>query len=645
MSTKAYGWKGSILEVDLSTGKIVKKPLDQSLRADYLGARGINSRVLYDTIQPRMDHRSPNNILMFGAGPFSGTIGPSNARVSVAAKTTEGAYLGFSNVGGRFGPELKYAGYDHLLFRGKSVSPVYLWIDDDNVELRSATHLWGKNTWETDAMIKQELGDSEVIIASIGPAGENQTHFGCIIISCVHAAGESGLGAVMGSKNLKAIAVRGTGSVEVAKPDEFVAYSKELINRITSHPFYPFLSTVGTVGTVPLFNEMGILPIKNFSQAGGWEGAENIGPSGFQPSSTSMQACGSCPIHCRHHFRVKKGRYKGEAGGSIDIGTTSVPGFCLLIDDTEACLKYLNLCNQLGVDTIAFPFMLAVATEWYEKGIITSKDTDGVPLEWGNADSLLIMLEKVAHREGFGDLLADGTATAAARIGKGADKYLSTCKGQQIIGLEPRGLVGTALNYVTGTIPSHDEEGQPTVEYIGPLVTMPDKEAMQKFGTVEACTPLSYDKARATVYYQDLCLIADALGMCKFITEWGRIVLGLDEMAQLFEKCTGVEMDGENLKATANRIRCVERAFLVREGITRKDDTITGKIADEPIRKGVPSQIGVSLDMEKFSKMLDEYYQIRGWDIETGIPTKEKLHELGLDDIANELRERNQLPS
>jgi aldehyde:ferredoxin oxidoreductase len=644
MNSDIYGWKGTILEVDLSKETIVKKPLGQNLRENFLGARGISSKMLYDMVEPGIDHRSPGNILMFGVGPFCGTIGPSNARVNVAAKTTKGAYLGYSSVGGRFGPELKYAGYDHIAVRGKASHPVYLWIDDDRVELRSAKHLWGKNTWETEDLIKQELGDSKVLIASIGPAGENLTHIGCIIISCVHGAGQTGLGAVMGSKNLKAIAVRGTGSVEVARPDEFVAYSKELINRITSHPFYPYLSTVGTLGTLTAINEVGVIPLKNFSQAGGWEGIEKVGHGAFQPYTTSMQACGSCPVHCRRHFKIKEGRYKGEAGGSVDFGTASVPGYCLYIEDTEACLRYVNRCNQLGVDTVAFSFVLAAATEWYEKGIITSKDTDGIPLEWGNADSLLKMLEKFSHREGFGDLLAEGIPVAAARIGKGAEECISMCRGQQLMGLEPRALVGSALSYVTATIPLHDEEGAPPVEYTGAFVPMPEEEATKKFGTPDACTPLSYAKARVTAYFQDICLLSDAVGMCKFITEYGLGAVGFDEMAQLFEKCTGVEMDGEKLRAASHRIRTVERAFLVREGITRKDDKLLGKIATEPIQKGLPSQIGLALDMEKFSKMLDEYYQLRGWDVETGIPTKEKLHELGLDYIAKDLQKRNKLP-
>jgi aldehyde:ferredoxin oxidoreductase len=316
----------------------------------------------------------------------------------------------------------------------------------------------------------------------------------------------------------------------------------------------------------------------------------------------------------------------------------------LLIEDTEACLVYLNRCNQLGVDSLAFPNILAPATEWYEKGIITSKDTDGVPLEWGNADTLLKMLEKVAHREGFGDLLADGIIDAAARIGKGAEKYLSTCKGRPITGLEPRALVGMNLTYATATMSMYDAEGSPNVEYVGALVPMPEEEAIEKFGTVDVCTPLSYAKAKATAYYQDICLLADSLGLCKFITESGLRAIGFDEMAQLFEKCTGVEMDGEKLRAASQRIRNVERAFLVREGITRKDDRVVGKVANEPIQEGVPSQIGLAFDQEKFSKMLDEYYEVRGWDVETGIPTRETLHELGLDDIAEDLQKRNKLP-
>ena len=637
-SKKVYGWKGKVLEVDLSSGRISIEPLDQDLRENYLGARGLNVRRIYDLLAPGVDPFSEENVMLMSTGPLCGTIAPGNSRMSITAKTFDKIHLGMSNVGGKFGPELKYAGYDQILVRGISESPVYLWIDDDKVELRPARHLWGLDTWETEERIKEELGTRNVQIGSIGPAGENRARYACIIFNINRAAGETGLGAIMGSKNLKAVAVRGSQAVEVADPEALYRYSADLVKRITNNEFYSLIADYGTLAGTTFYDMMGYLAVKNYGQAGDWEEVEKIGAIEIANYFKKPVACFGCPIHCSHHFKITEGRFKGEEGAKPEFSTTQVPfGACLGINDPEALLKFLNLANRYGINTREFPYVLSVAMDWYENGILTLKDTDGIPLEWGNVDTVLKMMEKGARREGFGDLIADGTEIAAQKIGKGADRFVSSCKGVQCGGEEIKVLIGTALNYVTATIPAHVEEGMPIVEIKG----MDSREAIEKFGT-DDLDPESYNKSAVTIYYQDLCLACDILGVCKFFTEWTGQELSFKELARLFETCTGMDMDEKNIRNVSRRVRNVERSFLVREGITRKDDKVTGKVT-EPIKKG--QRVGLTFDEEKFSKLLDEYYQGRGWDVATGIPSQETLQELGLEDIARDLETRNLLTS
>jgi len=627
---KIHGWKGCALEVDLSSGRISREPLDPDLREKYLGARGLNSRRIYDLLPPGLDPLSEENVMLLSTGPLCGTLAPGNSRMSIAAKTFDKIHLGMSNVGGKFGPELKFAGYDQILVRGVSESPVYLWIDDDKVELKPARHLWGKDTWETEACIKEELGARDVQIGSIGPAGENRARYACMIFNINRAAGETGLGAIMGSKNLKAIAVRGSQAVEVADPMGLTRYSTDLVKRITDNEFYSLIADYGTLAGTTFYDMMGYLTVKNYAQAGDWEEVDKIGAIEIANYFKKAVACFGCPIHCSHHFKITEGRFRGEEGAKPEFSTTQVPfGAGLGINDPEALLKCLNLANRYGINTREFPYILSVAMDWYENGILTLEDTDGIPLEWGNVDAVLKMMEKGARREGFGDLIADGSEIAAQRVGKGAERFVSSCKGVQCGGEEIKVLIGTALNYVTATIPAHVEEGMPIVEIKG----MDSREAVAKFGS-DDLDPESYNKAAVTIYYQDLCLACDVLGVCKFFTEWTGQELSFKELARLFEMCTGQAMDEPSIREASRRVRNVERSFLVREGITRTDDRVTGKVM-EPIKKG--QRVGLTFDEEKFSRLLDEYYQGRGWDVSTGIPMRETLLELGLEDIARDL--------
>lgn len=631
-----YGWAGAILEVDLSSGQIRKISLEEDLRRQYLGGRGINSRLLYDNVRPGTAASSPGNVLIFGTGPLAGTIAPAANRLSVTAKPFSYNGVGTSNVGGKFAPELKYAGYDHLLIKGRADEPVYLWIDDDQVVLRSAKHLWGKTTWETDQIIREELGDKEINVAAIGPAGENIVWFACIMFNMYRAAGMTGMGAVMGAKNLKAVAVRGTNSINVAQPDVLKNKSLGLIQRIKNNDFYPAFSVHGTAATILLDNKRGAMCVKNYQESGPWKGMDNFSPEAIFPYYTNDKACYSCPIHCSHFFEVKDGPYKGEKGGGLEAGHLMPFGPQCGNTDLASVFKCLNLANQYGIDTLEAGFMISGAMECYERGIITIKDTDGLALEWGDPEVIIAMLHKISKREGLGDLLAEGVH-GFKRIGKGAEAYMSYCKGTAVGSDDIRLMRGHALGNVTGTVPAHHEEGYPSVERF-PLLP---KQVAAHFGK-DILDPLAYNKAPITVFYQNLCTIMDALEICKFASGWGYQEVYLQDAAELFAAATGTPMDAGDLEMAAERIHDLERAFAVREGMTRQDDHIHGKIMKEPIQTG--SYKGEMIDPQKFEVMLDEYYELRGWHKETGIPSRAKLERVGLKDIAEELTKMGRMP-
>ncbi len=629
-----YGWAGTILDVDLSSGKIEKRPFNRSLGKEYLGGRGINSKALYEGVKPGIDPLSPENLLIIGTGPLGGTIAPASNRMSITAKSPLYDGVGLSNAGGRFGPEMKWAGYDQLIIRGQAAEPVYLWIDDDRVELRSAKHLWGKMTWDTDKIIKDELGDPEIKVAAIGPAGEKLVRYDVIMFTLYRCAGQTGMGAVMGSKHLKAIAVRGTQSIHVAKPELLGQLVFEMNQRIMKNPIYPYFSVHGTPMFMLMASEGGMLSVRNYQQAGPWEGVNNFTLEKIAHYYTRDKACHACPMHCSHFFEVKEGRFKGEKGGGIEGGLVYPFGPMLDNADLSSQFKFLNLCNQYGVDTLELPFSLAAAMDWYENGIITQRDTDGIALEWGNIDAIIEMIHKICKREGFGDVLAEGATHAAKKIGKGAEAYVSHCKGMLAGSDDSRSMKGLVLSFATSTIPTHHEEG------MAPPLSPELAKAI--LGTDEEVDPTSYRKSVTTVYYQNLCTVMDAIEICKFVSGWSTEEIHFKEAGDLFSAATGIHMDAEAMKLVGERINTLERAFAVREGMTRKDDRLSGKIATEPVHTG-PNK-GERIDPDKFEEMLDSYYDLRGWDKKTGIPTRAKLEKVGLSDVADELERMGKLP-
>ena len=633
-----YGWAGTILRVDLGSGTIERHLMDEHLCKNFVGGRGISAKLLFDEVGPEIEPLSPYNKLIFSCGPLSGTSAPSPARFHVTGKSPLTGIMGNSNAGGYFGPAMKRAGFDHLVIQGKAQEPVYLWINDNNIEIKSARHLWGKNIREAEAQIKEELGDRRVRVAAIGQAGENLVSIANIIHE-ERSASRTGMGAVMGSKNLKAVAIRGTKDVQLFDPDGFNRLAKEFQQRIAKSDKYEhFRKNGGSTGTYAT-DKAGFLAIRNFQQTGGFEGIENFNPKNVAPQFyISNKPCFKCPIGCGKKFEVKEGPYAGEWGNKIEEGAFTPLGPVCGNDNIASVFKMNNMGNQLGLDLIEFASGMAVVMEWYEKGIVTEKDLDGIQLTWGNHEAMAKMMEKVAFRQGVGDVLAEGIVKASKQFGKEAETYVSHSKGMVMGGVDSRIMKGTSLGFATSTRGACHLTALVPVEFPAfPVMTKEEAEA--KFGTAEVMDPSSYKKASPLIYYQHKSLMCDLFQVCKFLLGLGTGTkdFSFDNLYTLFYLATGVKVNEEEMLTVAERVHNVERAYSCREGLDRKDDRLIGKWADEPVPNG-PYK-GEMIDSEKWEVMLDEYYRLRGWD-ENGVPKKEKLKELGLDDVADELEQK-----
>ena len=633
-----YGWAGTILRVDLGSGTIERHLMDEHLCKNFVGGRGISAKLLFDEVGPEIEPLSPYNKLIFSCGPLSGTSAPSPARFHVTGKSPLTGIMGNSNAGGYFGPAMKRAGFDHLVIQGKAQEPVYLWINDNNIEIKSARHLWGKNIREAEAQIKEELGDRRVRVAAIGQAGENLVSIANIIHE-ERSASRTGMGAVMGSKNLKAVAIRGTKDVQLFDPDGFNRLAKEFQQRIAKSDKYEhFRKNGGSTGTYAT-DKAGFLAIRNFQQTGGFEGIENFNPKNVAPQFyISNKPCFKCPIGCGKKFEVKEGPYAGEWGNKIEEGAFTPLGPVCGNDNIASVFKMNNMGNQLGLDLIEFASGMAVVMEWYEKGIVTEKDLDGIQLTWGNHEAMAKMMEKVAFRQGVGDVLAEGIVKASKQFGKEAETYVSHSKGMVMGGVDSRIMKGTSLGFATSTRGACHLTALVPVEFPAfPVMTKEEAEA--KFGTAEVMDPSSYKKASPLIYYQHKSLMCDLFQVCKFLLGLGTGTkdFSFDNLYTLFYLATGVKVNEEEMLTVAERVHNVERAYSCREGLDRKDDRLIGKWADEPVPNG-PYK-GEMIDSEKWEVMLDEYYRLRGWD-ENGVPKKEKLKELGLDDVANALDQK-----
>ncbi|PDM26560.1 hypothetical protein CP083_03290 [Candidatus Bathyarchaeota archaeon B24-2] len=610
-----FGYAGRILHVNLTTGKISTEPLKEDLAKNYIGGIGLGIRLLLDHSTPGVDPFSPDNPLILTAGPLGGTMAPTagNGHAFVS-KSPASLGVGESKSHGFFAADLKRAGYDAVIFKGKAEKPVYLWIDDDTVELLDAQHLWGKSPAETEDIIKEELGDYYIRVAAIGPAGERLMRLACILNDKTRAAGRTGLGAVMGSKNLKAIAVRGTRDIRVAKPDEFLEFVRELHER-EKGPATRKYRTLGTPQNVLVHNALGALPTRNFTNAT-FEGAERVsGEYLNQRFVVKIIGCSSCAQRCEHIAVVPEGPYKGTTV-RVEYETLWAFGPNCGVDRLDAVIKAIDICNYYGMDALGTGVVISFAMDCYEHGILTKEDTGGLELNFGNHEAMLELLRMIGERKGLGDILAEGSKRAAEKIGKGAEKYACHIKGVELTGYDLRSLKTAALGFaVSFRGADHNRHGAYSPDLSGKV----DRFKADK------------SKGKVVKDIEDLYTIIDSLIVCKFSR--GIYYEGFADLAKLYTLVTGIEMSAEDMRRAGERINNIARLFNVREGFSRKDDTLPYKIMHFPVPdEGVVSH-GSYVSQKELDILLDGYYEVRGWTKE-GIPTLEKLNELGLNDLA-----------
>jgi len=605
------GYTGKLLRIDLSKKEIITESLDEKLLEKYLGGRGLGARLIFEELAPKIDALSPENKLYILTGPLQGTLTPFTPKCVVVSKSPLTGTFTRALCGGHFIQDLKYAGYDGIVIEGKAEKPVYIWIDDTKVTLKDATHLWGKTTGQTERMIKKEIGDDTVKVASIGPGGERCVRFASIISSS-RAAARGGCGAVMGSKNLKAIAIRGKGEVKVANLDLFKKILEEAYLSIKADPAAPFRIKYGTTGTVAIAHKMGIMPVRNYS-TGVFEGIENIKAESMRERIVIHdESCFACPLPCGKLSLIREGPYAGTSLEGPQYETIGLLGSNCGIDNIETIAKANQLCNELGIDTISTGNVIAFAMECYERGLITKEDTDGIELKFGSGKALVELVKKIGKREGFGDRLAEGVKRLSTHIGGGSDDFAMHVKGQELASFEPRSIVGMGLLFATANTGANHS--------LGPTF----RQEMEN--------PLSpQGKAEILVAAQnDYCLM-DSMIFCSF----SRYGLDMKFRFKFFSAVTGFNIGGVAAAEIANRIYTLERAFNVREGFTRSDDSLPPRSLNEPIPEG-PSKGNVV----PLKEMLDEYYRLRGWDSESGIPTRKTLEDVGLKDVADELKEQ-----
>ena len=610
-----FGYAGRVLRVDLTTGKTRVEKLDEETARKYIGGIGLGMKLWLANSKAGVDAFDPENPLVLALGPVSGTMFPTggNGHAFISkSPATNGVGEAVSH--GTFGAELKRAGYDAVVLTGKAERPVYLWIDDDSVQLLDAASIWGKSPSETEDAIKDEVGDYYVRVASIGLAGEKLSKIANIINEKTRAAGRTGLGAVMGSKNLKAIAVRGTHDIVVAKPDEFMDMVKEFHERMKG-PAAQKYRTLGTAENVMIQNALYCMPTRNYNNAH-FENAEKVsGEALNERYITKIIACNSCAMRCEHEAVVREGPYKGTMA-RMEYDNLWAFGPNCGIDKLDAIIKAAELCNYYGLDATSTGVTVGFVMDCHENGILSHEDLGGIDAHFGNAEALIQLIEKIGKREGIGDVLADGVKVAAEKIGKGSDKLAQNIKGLEVTGYDLRCLKTAALGFaVSFRGADHNRSGAYALDMTGKVDRLKAEKGRGKLV-----------KDSENVY-----ALIDSLIVCK--NAKGTLYKELADMAKLYALVTGYEMTPEELSAAGERINTLARLINLREGLSRKDDTLPWKVMNQPIPDDGPVK-GAVVTQDELDLLLDDYYQSRGWTLD-GVPTKSQLNKLGLEDLSS----------
>ncbi|PIE32089.1 aldehyde ferredoxin oxidoreductase [candidate division KSB3 bacterium] len=602
-----YGWIGKVLRVNLTEGTVKIEKLNEGWAKDYIGARGLGSRYFVEEVSPQVDPLSPDNKLIFATGPTTGTLGTSTGRYNIVTKGPLTGTIAASNSGGFFGPEIKFAGFDVIIFEGTSEKPVYLYVEDGQAELRDASHLWGKMTSETtDLLLDETVPIAKV--ACIGPAGEHLAKLANVMCDKERAAGRSGVGAVMGSKKLKAVVVLGTGGVKPADPQKARDVAMRIRKQLLADPVAgEGLPTLGTPILVNVMNQSGGLPTRNFQEAV-FEGAEAIsGESLREKYLVKNKACFGCTIACGRVTKITSEKFAGFGEGP-EYETIWSYGSQCGVDNLEAISKANFLCNEYGLDTISMGSTVGCAMELYEKGLLPKEDAGGIDLTFGNADAVVQLTDMAGKGEGLGKQAADGSFRLAESYGH--SELSMSVKKQEMPAYDPRAVQGMGLEYATSNRGGCHVRGYLiSPEILGVPQKLDPQEIKEKDGWLKI--------------FQDLTAAVDSAGICLFTT----FGMGGKEVAEQLAAITGVDYTEETLLECGDRIYNLERLFNMRAGLSKNDDTLPPRLLKSPIPEG-PMKGKVS----RLPEMLPAYYKTRGWD-ENGLPTDEKLKELGLDSI------------
>ena len=617
-----FGLMGKILRVNLTDGKISEEEIPEEMVKKYLGGRGIASRYLFDELEPGVDPLGPENKLIFMSGLLSGTPSPSAGRFSVVAKSPLTNIWAQANSGGRWGVDLKQSGFDGIIFEGISEKPVYLVIDDGKAELRDAGAFWGKNVAETTEMLKETL-DKKFNVACIGVAGEKLVKYAAIMNDIHRAAGRCGLGAVMGSKRLKAVVAKGSQKIQIANKEAFQEVSKRQYELLGEAILAAGLEGYGTNLVLDMVNVVGGLPTRNW-QTGVCEYAEDVnGEALSEKVLVGTVGCFACPIKCGRNTEIKKGPYAGQKGEGPEYETVVVFGPMCDNSDMETITMANYLCNDYGMDTISCGSTISFTMECFEKGILTKEKTEGLEINFGDSEVIIDLVHKIAKREGVGDLLAEGTRIMSQRLGQGSERFAMQVKGLELPAYDSRAAKITGLAFATANRGGDHITGyvQGPTFLASPFLVIEDSEIQDPL--VE-----NPDETRVVKELEDVLTTFDALGSCKFMG------MGSDaeEITDIIKAVTGWEFGVADLRKAGERIYNLERAFNVREGMTRADDTLPKRLLEDPLPEG-PAEGHVN----NLEALLDPYYEFRGWDKTTGKPTPEKLRELGLEDVINQI--------
>ena len=601
--------KIGIVDLSRNSVKIVDMPKD--IRAKYLGGRGINTYLLYKLLRKGVDPLSPSNVLILGAGLLTGTLVPNSSRFNVSTKSPETGFLGDSNCGGFFSPEMRYAGFDHIILKGKAKKPRYVYVEDGNIEVRDARDYWGMNTNDAQISFRKNLGDVEV--ACCGTAGENLVRFANLRTGVKNSAGRCGTGAVMGSKNVKAVVAYGTMGLKIKHPQKLLDVVKEVEDYILGSKITPILGSVGTPLLYEVSNELGAIRTKN-SQLNQW--SDNLNAENIEKEVEKMIGCSSCIVHCRH--RNKLG---GEGPEYTSVGLL---GANVGIDDVKQMIELQNIANDLGLDVSSAGTILAWAFELFERGMIDEKMT-GEKLEFGNFEQTRSLLHDIAAREGFGDVLADSTR-AAKKFGKKSEDYLIAVKNlPQSDPHDVRYIKAFALGIATASRGADHLRSRPTLEI---FLRLPKEVKERIYGKGVSLDPTSYEgKEKTVVFSENIFAVIDCLGICKFICHGFNSPHFLDypRFEALLEAATGMKYGRRKMEAVGKRVVDTERMFNIRQGLTRKDDTLPKRYFDDPMPLGVPK--GHHIDRKEFDAMLSRYYKLRGWD-EAGMLAPSRVEEI-----------------